>query len=159
MVRTAARFAVPRHDERDLEQRKPCKHIGGGNIALVRVEFLVAEVADAGLIPVSNDHALMIFCQLENNVVTVRPAPENAVFYRSFLLKRGFLRHDTEDVTFRLIKGFFARGVAEPECHENDHPLSGEINSVEERYILLFSSGLMTLSIAKTFIRHYQLHY
>ena len=29
----------------------------------------------------------------KNDIVTVRPAPENAVFYRSLLLKRGFLRH------------------------------------------------------------------
>ena len=87
------RVTVPGHNERDLEQRQPREHVGGGDIAQVRVELLVAEMADAGLILVGHDYTLVLFCELKDDIVTVRPAPENAVFYRSRLLKRGFLRH------------------------------------------------------------------
>ncbi len=88
------------HDKRYLERGKAHQHIGRGDVALVRIIFLVAEMTYPGVVLVHDHHALLLFQELHDNVVTVRAAAENTVFCRSRLLKRGWFRHVTEDVLF-----------------------------------------------------------
>ena len=42
---------------------KPSEQVRRGDVALVGIVFLVAEVADPGFVLVDHHHALVLFCQ------------------------------------------------------------------------------------------------
>ena len=70
------------HHKCDLKGGQAHEHIRRGDVPDIGIGFLVAEVADPGFVFVDHYHALMFLVELKNDVVAVRAAAKNAVFYR-----------------------------------------------------------------------------
>ena len=73
-------ITVSGHHKCDLEYRKTCQHVRCADVTQVRVIFLVTEGTYTCLILVNHGDTFILFCEFQNDVVTVCPAPENAVF-------------------------------------------------------------------------------
>ena len=79
---------------------------------MVRIVFLVAEVAHARFVTVNDDHAFVLLREFKDDVVAVCPAPEDAVFHRGCRLKRGGVRHVRRRCATPTYKGILGNPFA-----------------------------------------------